>query len=146
MVGAIDPERFVDAVKATAGEWTGGELLPSVTVPEVTLTKPRVVRVSMKGLTQSSITLGWPGIRRTDPGWERFQVFNYVLGGGGFSSRLMQAVRVEEGRTYGIRSSAVAGLTPGPITIATATASAGTDDTIATILRELQRLACWFSD
>ncbi len=140
VVGNIKSDRFIAAVNETAGKWEPGELLPPVPAPRVTLEKPRVVRVSMKGLTQSSITLGWPGIRRTDPDWERFQVFNYVLGGGGFSSRLMQAVRVEEGRTYGINSSASAGLTAGPITIATATASAGTDAATALILRELERL------
>lgn len=140
VVGAIDVDRFAMAVEAAAGEWPRGELLPRVPVPSVTLTKPRVVRMSMKGLTQSSIVFGWPGIRRTDTDWERFQVFNHVLGGGGFASRLMQAVRVEEGRAYGVRSVAEAGLTAGPITVSTATASAGTDEAVALILEELKRL------
>ncbi len=140
VVGAVDRGRFAAGVETAAGQWPSGERLPPVPEPEVKLSGPQVVRVAMKGLTQSSIILGWPGIARTDPDWERFQVFNHVLGGGGFASRLMQAVRVEEGRTYGINSSASAGLTPGPLTVSTATASAATDDTIATILRELQRL------
>lgn len=140
VVGAIHGARFTAAVKDTAGQWDPGELLPPIPAPSVKLTSPRVVRVPMKGLTQSSIVFGWSGIRRIDPDWERFQVFNHVLGGGGFASRLMQAVRVEEGRAYGIRSSAQAGLIAGPITISTATASAGTEEAIALILKELKRL------
>lgn len=139
-VGDINPDRFRAAMKTIAGDWPEGERLPPVPLPEVSLAGPRVVRVTMKGLTQSSIILGWSGIARTDPEYERFLVFNHVLGGGGFASRLMQAVRVEEGRTYGIRSSADAGLTPGPLTIATATASAGAEETIAIIRRELGKL------
>jgi len=140
VVGNIDRNRFSAGVTAAAGRWPPGELLPAVALSTVSLEGPRTVRVSMKGLTQSSIVIGWPGIARTDPDWEKFQVFNHVLGGGGFASRLMQAVRVEEGRTYSIRSSADAGLTPGPVTIATATASIHTDGTISLILEELERL------
>lgn len=140
VVGDIEPQRYDAAVEAAAGEWARGERLPPVPAPEVTMDKPRVIRIPMKGLTQSSIIFGWPGIRRTDPDWERFLVFNHVLGSGGFASRLMQAVRVEEGRTYSIRSSADAGLTAGPVAVTTATAGAGTDATIATIRRELERL------
>jgi len=140
IVGDIDPDRFRTDMKTIAGDWPEGERLPPVPVPEVKLDGPRVVRVKMKGLTQSSIILGWPGIARTDPAYERFQVINHVLGGGGFASRLMQAVRVEEGRTYGIRSSAAAGLTAGPVTVSTATIIGGADETVATIQRELELL------
>ncbi len=140
VVGNIGADRFRAAVQSAAGEWPPGELLPPVPAAEVMLDNSRVVRVEMKGLTQSSIIFGWPGIARTDPDWERFQIFNHVLGGGGFASRLMQAVRVEEGRTYGIGSSANAGLIAGPVTIATATAGAGADSTVELILQELKRL------
>ncbi len=57
--------------------------------------------VEMPG-PQSAILFGQPGLAVTDPDWEAFQVVLRVLGGGGFSSRLMEAVRVQRGLTYGI--------------------------------------------
>jgi zinc protease len=140
VVGDVEPERFTAAVERAAGPWLAGEPLPPVPQPAAALDGQIAVRVKKKGLTQSSIILGWPGIARTDTEYERFLVFNHVLGGGGFASRLMQAVRVEEGRTYGIRSSAAAGLSPGPVTVTTATIIGGADETVATIRRELELL------
>jgi zinc protease len=54
---------------------------------------------------QPSIYFGLPGIMRHDPDFIPGYVANYVLGGGGFSSRLMDEVRVKRGLTYGISTS-----------------------------------------
>ena len=43
-----------------------------------------------------------PGLRRSDPDWHAVQVMNQVLGGSGFTSRLMKKIRSDEGLTYGI--------------------------------------------
>lgn len=51
---------------------------------------------------QSTVIFGQPGLAVNDPDWEAAQVVLRILAGGGFSSRLMQAVRVERGLTYGI--------------------------------------------
>lgn len=50
---------------------------------------------------QSQVVIGQPGIAPQDPDWEAAQVVLRILGGG-FSSRLMEAVRVQRGLTYGI--------------------------------------------
>jgi zinc protease len=47
---------------------------------------------------------GLPGIMRHDPDFIPGYVANYILGGGGFSSRLMDEVRVKRGLTYGIET------------------------------------------
>jgi zinc protease len=86
---------------------------------------PRVGRsiflVERPDLTQSQIRLGHIGIPHAHPDYRAFEVMNYILGGGGFSSRLMQRVRVERGFTYGIRGSLEPRKTPGPFTVATFT-------------------------
>jgi|ThiBiot_300_plan_2_1041538.scaffolds.fasta_scaffold12232_2 zinc protease len=51
---------------------------------------------------QPSIVFGLPGILRSDKDFLAGYVANYVLGGGGFSSRLMNQVREKRGLTYGI--------------------------------------------
>lgn len=54
---------------------------------------------------QTYIALAQPGISRTDKDWYTAQVMAYILGGGGFDSRLMREVREKRGLTYGIYSS-----------------------------------------
>lgn len=51
---------------------------------------------------QTNILLARPMLRRDDPDWYAAQIANYILGGGGFISRLMKAVRTQEGLTYGV--------------------------------------------
>ena len=72
-------------------------------------------------MTQSQIRLGHIGISHAHPDYIPFEVMNYILGGGGFSSRLMQKIRSELGYTYGIHSSLEPRKYPGPFTISTFT-------------------------
>lgn len=54
---------------------------------------------------QPTAVFGLPGIMRADPDFIPGYVANYILGGGGFSSRLTDEVRVKRGLTYGISTS-----------------------------------------
>ncbi len=53
---------------------------------------------------QSVAVFGHSGIRRDDPDFFAAFVMNQILGGGNFSSRLMQEVREKRGLTYGVYS------------------------------------------
>ncbi len=50
--------------------------------------------------TQAHILIGAPGIRRDDPDYFPLFVGNYVLGGGGFVSRITEEVRQKRGLAY----------------------------------------------
>jgi zinc protease len=54
---------------------------------------------------QATAVFGLPGIMRHDPDFIPGYIANYILGGGGFSSRLMEEVRVKRGLTYGVSTS-----------------------------------------
>ena len=54
---------------------------------------------------QAHVLLGQPGYKRTDPDHYALLVGNYILGGGGFVSRLTAEVREKRGLVYGISSS-----------------------------------------
>jgi zinc protease len=63
-----------------------------------------------RGIPQTVMSIGAPGMKRDDPDWYAGQVINYVLGGGGFQSRLMDAVRgagARKGLSYGFSSAFV---------------------------------------
>ncbi len=62
------------------------------------------VYVVEKDVPQSTIVFGQPGIARDDPDYYAAYVMNYVLGGGGFSSRLYREVREKRGLVYSIWS------------------------------------------
>lgn len=51
---------------------------------------------------QSTVLFAGPGLLRDDEDFIPAYVVNYILGGGGFSSRLMDEVREKRGLTYGI--------------------------------------------
>ena len=53
---------------------------------------------------QAHILIGAPGVRRDDPDYFPLLVGNHVLGGGGFTSRLMREVREKRGLVYDIHS------------------------------------------
>lgn len=54
--------------------------------------------------SQAHILIGMPAMARHDPDYFALTVGNYVLGGGGFVSRLMQQVREQRGLSYGVSS------------------------------------------
>lgn len=51
---------------------------------------------------QSAIRFGQLGLKRDDPDWYTSVVMNYVLGGGGFSSRLFSEIREKRGLAYSV--------------------------------------------
>lgn len=54
--------------------------------------------------SQSHILIGQPGMSRSDPDYFPLYVGNYILGGGGFVSRLMNEVREKRGLAYSVYS------------------------------------------
>jgi zinc protease len=73
--------------------------IPSVELP----TKPSEQRIAHPA-SQSHILLGYPGIKRGDPDMFPLYVGNYILGGGGFVSRLTEEVREKRGLVYSVYS------------------------------------------
>ncbi|HXP96479.1 MAG TPA: pitrilysin family protein [Telmatospirillum sp.] len=62
------------------------------------------IDVVHRAIPQSIVLFGEQGLKRDDPDWYVAYVMNYILGGGGFSSRLMTEVRVKRGLAYGVSS------------------------------------------
>ena len=54
---------------------------------------------------QTYISVGENGIKREDKDWHAAVILNYILGGGGFNTRLMKELRKKRGLTYGVYTS-----------------------------------------
>jgi zinc protease len=104
VVGDVKNADVIKKVKAKFASWSG----TPVTFP--TLAEPPAIKgyqillVDKPDLTQTYIELGHLGIDRKNPDIFAVRVMNYILGGGGFASRLMDEVRAKRGLTYGIYS------------------------------------------
>lgn len=98
------------------------------------------VIVVKKDIPQSVVVFGRAGIKRDDPDYYAAYVMNYVLGGGGFSSRLTEEVREKRGLAYSVYSYLYpldhAGLMLGGV----ATANARVAESVRIIRAELERL------
>ena len=66
---------------------------------------------------QAQVLLGQPGYKRSDPAFFPMLVGNYILGGGGFVSRLANEVREKRGLTYSVSSNFSPGLHAGAFTV-----------------------------
>ena len=73
-------------------------------LPEVTFPQSASVQNINHPASQAHILLGSPGIKRGDADYWPLYVGNYVLGGGGFVSRLTEEVREKRGLVYSVYS------------------------------------------
>ncbi|MEQ8935575.1 MAG: pitrilysin family protein, partial [Amphiplicatus sp.] len=96
-----------DIKKATAGlakGWTTkAPAIPDI-LPATAPGESTVYFVDVPGSKQSILQFGRPGPMRADANFYPASVMNYILGGGGFASRLTQELREGKGYTYGVRS------------------------------------------
>ena len=59
---------------------------------------------------QTVVSFAGPGLPIDDPDYFAAFVANHILGGGGFSSRLMEEIREKRGLTYGVRTTLATGI------------------------------------
>ncbi len=101
IIGAVsraEAEAIAQQLTAALPESTAPATLPPVVLPE-----RKLVRLPHPA-TQSHITIGMPSLKRGEADFFPLLVGNYVLGGGGFVSRLMKEVREKRGYAYSVYS------------------------------------------
>lgn len=86
------------AERITAGLPQSSAAAPAL--PPVQATPQKVTRLIPHHATQSHIYVGTVGIARSDPDYFPLFVGNYILGGGGFASRINEEVRQKRGLAY----------------------------------------------
>jgi zinc protease len=102
--------------------------------------KDRKVVIIDKDITQANIVFGHRGIARENPDYYSVSVMNYILGGGGFASRLMKVVRDEMGLTYSIYSSFSSNKEPGQFEVEVQTKNESAGTVIKEILRQINKI------
>ncbi len=105
IVGDVDPEKVKKLIEKKLGAWKGGDqaLERLVLVNRAQALSRRVIVIDKPDLTQSQIRIGNIAVGRDTPDYFELKVANSILGGG-FTSRLMDEIRVNRGLSYGARS------------------------------------------
>lgn len=102
VVGDVSEKEIAQALNTAFRGWSKGEASGQALVP-TNLGGSKVQRIN-KDLTQANIIFGHNGVARGNPDYYAIQVMNYILGGGGFSSRVMDSIRNERGLAYSVYS------------------------------------------
>jgi len=105
---------------------------PSTTLPSPVMPVAKVVRMANPS-AQAHIAIGMPGLRRDDPDYYALLTGNYVLGGGGFVSRLMKEVREKRGFAYSIYSHFSPQRVAGPFRIGLQTRGRQVDEAVEVV-------------
>lgn len=137
VVGDITLEEAVLLIEKHFGKWEKSKVsLPKIPSP-VKLTNKNVELID-KDLTQATIHLGHIGISRKNPDFYTLIVMNYILGGGGFSSRLVEDIRDNQGLAYSVHSGFDARLYEGPFKVTMQTKNENANKAINAILKHIE--------
>ena len=120
MVGAVtraQADALATQLLARLPQVACNTLAPLPPVAEViALSQPFEKRIAFDS-AQAHVLIGQPGYKRSDPDFFALTVGNYILGGGGFVSRLTNEVREKRGLTYSVSSYFSPGLHAGAFTL-----------------------------
>lgn len=140
VVGDVKPADVFPKIEASLGVWKQG-ISPEMNFAAA---KPasgiKIILINKPDATQSSIKIGNLGIDRYNPDIFSCRVMNYILGGGGFVSRMMTEIRQKRGLTYDINSQFTYNRFPGEFTVTTYTRNDSTAGAIIGIFEQLNKI------
>ena len=139
VVGAVPAEEVLAQVHRRFGRWRGSAD-PVPVVPAPAPPRPAVVLVDKPDLTQTQVRIVSGGFGRRSPDYFPGMVASAVLGGG-FTSRLMEAIRVNRGLSYAVRSRFATSAAGGLFYVSSFTKVETTAELIQVTLDEVARFA-----
>ncbi|MEF9475579.1 MAG: insulinase family protein [Candidatus Mariimomonas ferrooxydans] len=139
VVGDITPEEVNGLLKEHFSQWLAMGIKPP-SLPEIKKNKSRKTVVIDKDLTQANIILGHLGVSRGNPDYYKVSVMNYILGSGGFASRLMQNIRDEKGLVYDIHSFFAGSKYSGFFKVGLQTKNESANTAIGEVLKEIKKI------
>ena len=102
--GDFDRNAMIKKLEALFADWPfGGET--ALPVPTNTVFASPGVYIVDKDVNQGRVSVVMPGVTRDHPDYFSIMVMNRILGGGGFTSRIVNRVRSDEGLAYSAFSS-----------------------------------------
>jgi zinc protease len=142
VVGDLTSNELSSLIERHLGQWKTGDKRQKAEKRAQTEKrhKDKKVVIIDKDITQANIVLGHLGIARDNPDYYAVSVMNYILGGGGFASRLMKVVRDEMGLTYSIYSSFSGNKEPGQFEVEVQTKNESSGTVIKEIFNQINKI------
>jgi zinc protease len=119
-------------------KWPMGEV-PKIPFKPSFTKEQKIVKID-RGITQANIIIGHAGVSRENPDYYALNVMNYILGGGGFSSRLVEEIRIKRGLAYAVASFFDPGKYPGSFQIILQTKNSSAREAITLSLQQMERI------
>jgi zinc protease len=139
VVGDVNEKEIIALLQEYFKGWKRSDQPLLASFPPSVIEKT-VVRKIDKNITQANIEMGNIGITRENPDFYAVMIMNYILGGGGFSSRLMDNIRDNKGLAYGVQSVFSAQKEPGAFSVSVQTKNESANEVIAETLKEIRRI------
>ena len=136
MVGAISRAQAESIAERLVRDLPQGEAAPAL--PAVVAPVASEQRIAHPA-SQSHILIGTTAIARDDPDFFPLFVGNYILGGGGFVSRLTDEIREKRGLSYSVSSGFSPQMQPGQFVISLQTRKEQTDEALKVVLETLRQ-------
>jgi zinc protease len=139
VAGDVDPNAIKDQLERELAGIPG-----KVTLQAEPAIPPRPDGIHLdtidRSVAQANLILGSAGIARSNPDFYKLQVMNYILGGGGFSSRLMKVVRSKGGLAYTVASGFQAGKFPGSFEVVLQTKNQSANAALKLVIEQLREI------
>jgi len=138
IVGDITEQEIKAKLVPQLEKWSTGEIpkVPFITKFEK---EQKTVKIN-RPITQANIILGNAGVSRENPDFYALTVMNYIFGGGGFASRLMEVIRNKRGLAYSVTSFFDPGKYPGSFQIVLQTKNPSAREAISLSVQQIERI------
>ena len=138
VVGDMTDEEIKTKLLPHLEKWPKGDI-PKSPFPPSFEKEQKTIKIN-RPITQANIILGHAGVSRDNPDFYALTVMNYILGGGGFVSRLMEEIRNKRGLAYSVASYFDPGKYPGSFQIVLQTKNASAREAITLSLQAMERI------
>ncbi|MDT8316517.1 MAG: pitrilysin family protein [bacterium] len=139
VVGDISKNELEKLLSRHFGKWKKKDISYPGN-PEARRLDEKRIEIIDKDITQANVQLGHLGIRREDPDFYAAYVMNYILGGGGFVSRLMTEIRDNRGLVYSVYSYFNPLKDPGPFKVGLQTKNGSASEAIKESLSQIKAI------
>lgn len=131
--GDVRKDELLPLLQQLFGDWPRAQV-PTSPLPPLASPRAGLLQIVAKDVPQSTIMLGDLGLTKDNPDQYPGRLMNFILGGGGFNSRLMREIRSDRGLAYSVWSQFQVGRRfPGTVMVGTETKNASAAEALVLI-------------
>jgi zinc protease len=138
VVGDVSAADIEARMQAALRDWARGTVPPFEYGPTTPMRGDAVL--VDKPISQANIIVGQRGVARDNPDYYALNVMNFILGGGGFTSRLLDNIRTKGGLAYSVGSGFSVNKFPGSFQVVMQTKNESANDALQRACGELERI------